>query len=77
MNENAFSDINVGTISTLAKIKKNGRYLTLPASLTFTSITNAFEFCFEYLDDILDSVYFILKNSPKNNKSVSMRSKRH
>jgi hypothetical protein len=71
ISDNAFRDINAKTVSLNTKVYSAGRYLSLPASLVFSSIKNAFEFCFGYMDDILDSVYNVLDNAPKENKSLS------
>lgn len=71
ISDDAFRDINARTVSLNTKVYSAGRYLSLPASLVFSSIKNAFEFCFGYMDDILDSVYNVLDNAPKENKSLS------
>lgn len=68
--DDAFNNINVRTVSLNAKVNTSGRYLSLPGSLVLSSIKNAFEFCFDYIDHILDSVYTVLKNAPRENKSL-------
>ncbi|AZG74811.1 integrase [Shewanella livingstonensis] len=67
--------ITFSRISEHIKLKRKGRYITLPPQLVFNLIESCFEFCHKYQDSILNSVFSLLteriikssgKNSNKN-----------
>lgn len=50
------------------KFKELGRFRTLPAPVVFTALKDAFEFCFKYMDTILENMekyHYVLRSSPK------------
>ncbi|SGY89062.1 hypothetical protein [Moritella viscosa] len=59
-----FNNINFKRINQHARIMQHSRFRTLPAQLVFTSIENAYNFCFKYMDSILESAFNITKNAP-------------
>lgn len=78
ISANVFKNISLRYISLHAELKGRGRYLTLPAGLVFKAMENAFHFCFEYMDDILDSVYKVLMAvSEENNMATIKKDKRY
>ncbi len=65
---NAFQNITTSRIHEHIKLRNVGRYLTLPATLIFTSIENAFTFCFDHIDSILNSTINIFANIPTSER---------
>ncbi|XNS81068.1 integrase [Vibrio cyclitrophicus] len=57
---NALENLNLKRIQQHAKVKKNGRYTTLPVELVFGLINKAYEFTFVNQDFILDSVLAVI-----------------
>ncbi|NQY65393.1 MAG: hypothetical protein HRT38_17080, partial [Alteromonadaceae bacterium] len=57
-------DLNMKRISEHTIIRSLGRYTTLPASIVFTAIKDAFEFTLNYMDDILYATCNVLSNKP-------------
>ena len=51
-----FNDLNQQTVSNQLAIKEAGRFRTLPAQTVFSAVRQAFDFCFDYMDDILKAV---------------------
>ncbi|RWX55348.1 hypothetical protein [Photobacterium chitinilyticum] len=66
--DKTFDNIEVKTINELVIVRSTGRFTTLPADVVFSAMRNAFEFCIEYADVILDSMYQVLKHVPSENK---------
>lgn len=60
-------NISVQRIKKLVELKPNGRYTTLPATLVFKTIRNAFEFVLDHTDTILDTAFNALSNRPHKN----------
>ncbi|MEE3879924.1 hypothetical protein [Vibrio sp. YYF0003] len=74
--DGAFDDITVKSINEQVIVRNVGRYTTLPTDIVFTAIRNAFEFCYQYADVILDSMHQFLKHVPKNNKKLKDSNRR-
>lgn len=72
-----FHNINSSRIQKHASIRETGRYRTLPAELILKSIQNAFEFCFENMNEILSTIIKVLLNAPKPDKFTSGKYKTH
>ncbi|MCW8327372.1 hypothetical protein MD588_00970 [Photobacterium sp. SDRW27] len=68
-SDKTFDKIKVQTINELVIVRSTGRFTTLPADVVFASMRNAFEFCIEYADTILDSMYQVLKSAPKEKRA--------
>lgn len=59
-----FANVNLKRVSEHCTIKATGRYTTVPAPVVFKSIKDGFEYCYRYMDDILNTVFNILLNKP-------------
>lgn len=64
LSVDTFNNINFNRVNQHVQLKPHSNFRTLPAQLVFTSIQNAYSFCFEYIDSILESALNIAKNAP-------------
>ncbi|MBB1323281.1 hypothetical protein ACRN9C_17330 [Shewanella frigidimarina] len=68
------NDITLSRVSKHIKLRRKGRYATLPPQLVFNLIESCFEFCYEHQDSILNSMLLVLtigrtKSSAKNSNN--------
>lgn len=71
INSSAFNNVSVKALSDYElSLKETGRFLTLPANVVFSSIRNAFEFCEEYADEILNATLKLLNAARDGRGSV-------
>ncbi|WP_069212247.1 hypothetical protein [Vibrio anguillarum] len=61
-----FFEIGTKDLRAHLKLTKEGRTRTIPSHIIFKAVRNAFEFSFEFADDIFDSMANVLINAPKN-----------
>lgn len=66
----AFKMINLQRIQNNVEVKPIGRSQTLPAPMILNIIKQAFEFCFEHTDAILESVFNALEHAPKERSQI-------
>lgn len=62
-----FNKITLKRLKNLIELNHGGHYRTPPTIVVFPLLKNSFEFVFKYMDDILDSVFNILKYCKDNN----------
>ncbi|PTP33619.1 hypothetical protein CWO07_13735 [Vibrio splendidus] len=71
INSSAFNNVSVKALSDHElSLKTTGRFLTLPANVVFSSIRNAFEFCEDYADAILNATLKLLSAARDDRGSV-------
>ncbi len=71
INSSAFNNVSVKALSDYElSLKETGRFLTLPANVVFSSIRNAFEFCEDFADEILNATLKLLNAARDGRGSV-------
>ncbi|MEZ8493470.1 hypothetical protein AB6C81_14625 [Vibrio splendidus] len=74
-NSDPLFEIEPKDLRALLILTKQGRTKTLPSDIVFKAIRDAFEFSFEFADDIFDSMANMLINVPKNKQIAKGNSK--
>lgn len=69
LNMGMFKSITLPRIKQCNEVKATGRFSTLPVSVVFKAIKDAFEFALVYTDDILNAAFSVIVNKPHRQNS--------
>lgn len=70
LDHTAFSKLNFNTVARLVDIAESGRFKTLPVVPTLNLMRNTFEFSFQYIDEILESVVDVFQFQVNRKKAT-------